>query len=120
LPEQVYGYLNNPLLQENLSFIPLATCFDYAAAPAVYDPERSWRRIIRECFGDRSLGHWQGIREFCDGLNRTKDKSRPHSLPGEKRRALEAARRYIMEHRGERWFEEFRPWLELMEEAAKI
>src|SRR5256885_1392490 len=28
LPEAVYGYLNNPLLQPSLSFIPLATCFD--------------------------------------------------------------------------------------------
>src|SRR5262245_1438571 len=30
LPEIAYGYLNNPLLQEELSFLPLATCFDYA------------------------------------------------------------------------------------------
>ena len=48
LPEVVYGYLNNPLLQEALSFVPLATCFDYAARPAAYDPEQSWQRIIRE------------------------------------------------------------------------
>ncbi|HEY3169318.1 MAG TPA: beta-N-acetylglucosaminidase domain-containing protein, partial [Candidatus Binatia bacterium] len=26
LPQSVYGYLNNPLLQEELSFLPLATC----------------------------------------------------------------------------------------------
>jgi hypothetical protein len=30
LPQAVYGYLNNPLLQEELGFAPLATCFDYA------------------------------------------------------------------------------------------
>jgi hypothetical protein len=51
LPEVVYGYLNNPLLQESLSLIPLATCFDYAADPAAYDPERNWREAIRELFG---------------------------------------------------------------------
>ena len=36
LPEIVYGYLNNPLLQEELTFLPLATCFDYAAAPRAH------------------------------------------------------------------------------------
>ena len=38
LPRAVYAYLSNPLLQEKLSFIPLATCFDYAADPIHYRP----------------------------------------------------------------------------------
>ena len=51
LPRVVYAYLNNPLLQENLSFIPLATCFDYAADPVHYQPESSWKKIVCELFG---------------------------------------------------------------------
>ena len=51
LPRAVYGYLSNPLLQEKLSFIPLATCFDYAADPIHYQPESSWKKIVCELFG---------------------------------------------------------------------
>lgn len=117
LHEAVYGYLNNPLLQENLSFIPLATCFDYAAGPSRYDPEKSWRRVITEIFGREALNHWRGIRSFCERINRAKDKERPLSLAWKERSALEAARRYILGNRDERWFEEFRPWLALMEKS---
>ena len=54
LPERVYGYLNNPLLQEELSFVPLATCFDYARAPAKYRAESSWTKSVRRRFGDNA------------------------------------------------------------------
>lgn len=114
LPEAVYGYLNNPLLQETLSFIPLATCFDYAANPAGYDPEKSWKRIVEERFGPKALAHWQTIRQFCE---RIKVKAMPLPLSRQKRSALQAARLYILHNRDQLWFEEFRPWLELMEKS---
>lgn len=117
LPEAVYGYLNNPLLQENLSFIPLATCFDYAANPARYDPEKSWQRVIMEIFGHEALNHWRALRRYCERVNRAKDKERPLPLSAKERPALVAARRYVLEHRGERWFEEFHPWLDLLEKS---
>src|SRR5689334_24241753 len=75
LPEAVYGYLNNPLLQERLTFIPLATCFNYAADPRGYHPEASWRRAIVEIFGASALRHWRAIRAFCDRDMRHKAKN---------------------------------------------
>ncbi len=117
LPEQVYGYLNNPLLQETLSFIPLATCFDYASNPAAYDPEKSWLKAIEEQFGKNSVVHWQAIREFCEKINRIKDKRRSLPLSGKRRSSLEAARRYILENRGHPWVDEFRPWLAQLEKS---
>ncbi|MGH7828922.1 MAG: beta-N-acetylglucosaminidase domain-containing protein, partial [Candidatus Binatia bacterium] len=119
LPEQVYGYLNNPLLQESLSFIPLATCFDYAADPTGYDPEKSWRRGIVERFGAAAVSHWRAVREFCDRLNRLKNKTFSVRLSGKERAALLAARRYLLENRNEPWFNEFRPWLERIERSLK-
>ena len=116
LPEQVYGYLNNPLLQESLSFIPLATCFDYAANPERYDPEKSWERVIEERFGKETIRHWQAIREFCERYGRSKNKDKKMVLPRRKRAALETARRYILENRNQPWYVEFRPWLNLIEE----
>src|SRR3989338_184407 len=117
LPEAVYGYLNNPLLQEALSFIPLATCFDYAANPARYDPEKSWRRVVAELFGGKSLKHWLAIRDFCQRFNRAKNQERSPSLSAKERSALDAARGYILKKRAEPWAEEFRPWLALMEKS---
>ncbi|MFQ5903558.1 MAG: hypothetical protein ACE5JO_07705, partial [Candidatus Binatia bacterium] len=98
-----------------LSFIPLATCLDYAADPAGYDPERSWAHAIRERFGDGTLDYWRAIREFCDRINKLKDKNRPLPLSAKKRSALDAAYRYILENQDKRWLEEFRPWLDLLE-----
>jgi len=118
LPQKVYGYLNNPLLQETLSFIPLATCFDYAADPASYDPEKSWERVIRERFGEKALARWRAIRDFCERVNRRKDKIRPPRLPAAKRAAFRAAHSYLVENGSARWFEEFRPWLELLERSS--
>ncbi|MBI1993526.1 MAG: beta-N-acetylglucosaminidase domain-containing protein [Deltaproteobacteria bacterium] len=117
LPEAVYGYLNNPLLQENLSFIPLATCFDYAANPARYDSEESWRRVIMEIFGREALNHWRALRRYCERVNRAKDKEKPLPLSAKERPALVAARRYVLEHQRRRWVTEIRPWLELLEKS---
>jgi hyaluronoglucosaminidase len=113
LPQEIYGYLNNPLLQETLSFIPLATCFDYAADPPCYDPEKSWDRAIIERFSDTALAHWRTIREFCNRINQSNDQPLPPSF--EQRHALQAAHRYLLENRQERWFEEFRPWFAILE-----
>jgi len=117
LPESVYGYLNNPLLQEELSFIPLATCFDYAANPSAYDPEESWNSVIEERFGRGALDHWKAIRAYCERGTRQKHKNRPLTLPSKHRSALEAAHRYILKQRERGWVAEFRPWLELMERS---
>ena len=117
LPEQVHGYLNNPLLQEALSFIPLATCFDYAADPAAYNPKKSWNRVIAERFGDNTLPYWRAIREFSERVNKSRDKKQPIYLPVAKLSALREAHGYIIENRDQRWFEEFRPWLDLIEKS---
>ena len=65
LPQAVYGYLNNPLLQEELSFIPLATCFDYARAPAKYRAESSWTKIVRQRFGAKAIAPLARAQELC-------------------------------------------------------
>jgi hyaluronoglucosaminidase len=119
LPETIYGYLNNPLLQENLSLIPLATCFDYAAAPAAYDPEKSWKEAIEELFGKSAIPHWHAILDLCERMNRSKRSKRPVALAPGRRRALQEARRYILKNQRERWFEEFRPWLARLEVALE-
>ncbi|MFQ5849231.1 MAG: beta-N-acetylglucosaminidase domain-containing protein [Candidatus Binatia bacterium] len=120
LPEQVYGYLNNPLLQETLSFIPLATCFDYAADPLSYNPEQSWKQVVTKEFGAAALPHWRTIREFCEQINKLKDKNQPIAPSPEKRPALETAHRYLLENQNERWFAEFRPWLHLLEKSLRL
>jgi len=111
LPETVCGYLNNPLLQEDLSLIPLATCFDYAAAPAAYDPEKSWQEAVQELFGKTAIPHWRAIRDLCERKNQSKGNKRPVTLAPGRLRALQEAHRYILQNRRERWFKEFRPWL---------
>ncbi len=120
LPEQVYGYMNNPLLQETLSFIPLATCFDYAANPLTYDPEVSWKRVVMERFGASSLPHWRAIREFCDQTKKWTNSKHPFVLPSGKRSELERARQYLLDHRDEPWSEEFHPWLDLLEKCLNL
>lgn len=119
LPQTVYGYLSNPLLQERLSLIPLATCFDYAAAPVAYDPETSWREAIEELFGRRAVPHWDAIRDFCEHLNRAKRVKRPVTLTRKRRRALAEAHRYLLKNRERRWFEELRPWIARLEAALE-
>lgn len=119
LPEQVYGYLNNPLLQESLSFIPLGTCFDYAADPAHYNSEESWKRVIRERFGEEALVHWQAIREFCERTSRLKGRQQPLSLSAKKQARLQAAHRYLLVNKGQHWFDELMPWFNLLEQTLK-
>ncbi len=114
LPEQVYGYMNNPLLQETLSFIPLATCFDYASHPVRYDPEASWEIAVTERFGSTGLPHWRVIRRFCEQVNGLKDRKKPLALTPKKRSDLERAYRYLLDNQREPWFEEFHPWLDMM------
>lgn len=119
LPEVVYGYLNNPLLQEALSFIPLATCFDYAFRPKHYDPEKSWERLIIERFGQGALPHWRAIREFCERMNRRRSQKRRLSLSPAQRRNLEEAVRYLKKNRRRRWRRELQPWFEAMRKTLQ-
>ncbi len=117
LAEAVYGYLNNPLLQETLSFVPLATCFDYAADPTGYDPEKSWDSIVKERFGSEALPHWKTIRSFCDRMNKSKGKNLFPPLSSRERSRRAAARHYLLKNKGRRWFDEFQPWLRLLEKS---
>jgi hyaluronoglucosaminidase len=117
LPQVVHGYLNNPLLQESLSFIPLATCFDYAAEPAAYDPEKSWELIIQQRFGAVALPHWRALREFCARLNEQKDKNRRLRLVPDEIASLASAQRYAALHRRKPWAKELRPWMNLLEKS---
>jgi hyaluronoglucosaminidase len=119
LPECVYGYLNNPLLQEELSFVPLATCFDYAARPTAYDSEQSWENAVRERYGRNAIGHWRAIRLFCEKSLRTKRTKRRLRLSRDERTALQAACAYLRLHADERWTREIQPWKERMERAVQ-
>jgi hyaluronoglucosaminidase len=114
LPRVVYGYLSNPLLQEKLSFIPLATCFDYAADPAHYHPESSWNGIVRELFGSSALPYWRAIRRFGEEHQRAKKTKRSLHLTAAERRKLKLVHNYIQEHRSLKWAREIRPWQELL------
>ena len=120
LPEAVYGYLNNPMLQPILSAVPLATCFDYANDPVRYRPEKSWERAVRERFGPTGLPHWRVIRAFCARLNRTKKKERIFSGALKQRRALLAARGYLQRNRNQSWFRELAPWYQWIEESLRL
>jgi hyaluronoglucosaminidase len=111
LPEIAYGYLNNPLLQEELSFIALATCFDYAASPQTYDPESSWSEIIKLRYGSLALPHWQTMRKFCADSVQSKKGKRALRIDPHQRAQLAAAVDYVSRHRKEKWGREIRPWL---------
>jgi hyaluronoglucosaminidase len=115
LPQEVYGYFNNPLLQEELSFIPLGSCFDYAFDPLRYDPEESWERVITERFGTSALPYWRALREFCEQLKKMNKKNSSLSLSSRRRETLAAAHAYLLQHQSEKWFQEFRPWCDLLE-----
>jgi len=110
LPQTVYGYLNNPLLQEELSFIPLATCFDYARAPAKYRAESSWDKIIRQRFGAEGLPHWRALRSYAEASCAAKKTDRPLQLTTAEIRRLRAACAYVQHNRGRRWAKELAPW----------
>lgn len=116
LPERCDGFLNNPLLQPEAAFVPLATCFDYAADPAGYDPEQSWSRAVRERYGAPGLEHWRTLREFCDALTAQFRQSGAATIP--KRARLEAALRYFDGHNDLGAVRELEPWIEHMRAAA--
>jgi hyaluronoglucosaminidase len=110
LTQVVYGYLNNPLLQEELSFLPLATCFDYAHAPARYRAESSWTKIVRQRCGVQALPHWRALRSYAEArIAAKKDKRALQLTPAETRR-LRAALAYVDRNRGRRWVKELAPW----------
>ena len=110
LPQTVYGYLNNPLLQEELSFIPLATCFDYARAPAKYRAESSWTKIVRQRFGAQALPHWRALRSYAEASIAAKKATHPLQLTPAEMRRLRAACAYAQRNRGQRWVQELAPW----------
>jgi hyaluronoglucosaminidase len=118
LPGMVYGYLNNPLLQEELSFIPLSTCLDYAADPRAYDPELSWTRAITHCYGRDALPYWRAMRRFCDECRRAKRGKRAPRWSRAERIAFGAACSYWEEQKNEKWAHEIRPWYDAMKRAA--
>ena len=119
LPQAVYGYLNNPLLQEELSMIPLATCFDYARIPSAYEPEASWSNAIKRRFGPGALAHWRVIRKFCQSNQLGKKTKRPPRLTLVELGRLQAAARYLAKHRMEKWGREIEPWRELIHNAIR-
>jgi len=119
LPRAVYAHLSNPLLQENLSFIPLATCFDYAADPVHYNPESSWRKIVCDLFGTESLAPWRVLRRFCEEHRRAKKTKRALRFTRVERQKLRIADDYIHEHRRTKWACEIRPWQELLRRELK-
>jgi len=110
LPQSVYGYLNNPLLQEELSFMPLATCFDYARAPAKYRAESSWKKIVRQRFGAEGLAHWRALRSYAEARIAAKKENHPLRLTATVTRRLRAAGAYFQQKRGRRWVKELAPW----------
>jgi hypothetical protein len=110
LPECVYGYLNNPLLQEELSLLPLATCFDFARAPAKYRAESAWTKIVRQRFGANSLPHWHALRSYAEASIAAKKDQRPLRLTLAETRRLQAALAYIERNRSQRWSKELTPW----------
>jgi hyaluronoglucosaminidase len=119
LPRAVYAYLSNPLLQEKLSFIPLATCFDYAADPIHYDPESSWKKIVCALFGAEALPRWRILRRFCEEHQRAKKTKRSLRFTPVERRNLKIADDYIHKHRRAKWVREIQPWQELLRRALK-
>jgi hypothetical protein len=110
LPECVYGYLNNPLLQEELSFMPLATCLDYAQAPANYRAESSWTKIVRQRFGGDALPHWRTLRNYAEASIAAKTNKLPLRLTSAQTRRLKVTLAYIERHRGRHWAKELAPW----------
>ncbi len=119
LPRSVYGYLNNPLLQEDLSFLPLATCFDYAVAPESYEAERSWCCAVERRFGAGALSHWRALRKFCDGHRQYKKNKPAPRLSRNDRAALRLACAYIDKNRRKKWAREIEPWRTMIETALK-
>jgi hyaluronoglucosaminidase len=119
LPEVVYGYLNNPLLQAELSLVPLATCLEYAADPRAYDPEKSWRKVVTERFGANALAAWRDLRWFSDESQQVKKSKRPISVGPRECRRLQLLLGYLHRQRNQKWAREIRPWRKQIETALK-
>jgi hyaluronoglucosaminidase len=118
LPEIVYGYLNNPLLQEELGFLPLTTCFDYAAAPRRYAAEKSWTRAVKKLYGAAALPHWRALRRFTEIARVGERPARAPALRRE-RRHFNAALDYFDAHRKQKWFREIEPWTSELRQLVK-
>jgi hyaluronoglucosaminidase len=119
LPEFVYGYLNNPMLQPALSLLPLATCFDYAVKPNRYDPEASWCKAVRQLFGAEALVHWRVIRWFLEVSTRSLRSKAPLSIGAHESARLESALVYLRALSRMKWAREIRPWREQMQTALQ-
>ena len=119
LPQAVYAYLNNPLLQQELSFIPLATCFDYAANPAAYVAEKSWSDIIVHSFGGRASAHWRAIRTFCERAQAGKKTKHLLRFSPNELKALQSAWNYLQANRKKKWAAEIKPWGKQIERTIK-
>jgi hyaluronoglucosaminidase len=120
LSQAVYGYLNNPLLQEELSFIPLATCFDYAASPKTYRAEKSWNDIITRSFGNGASAHWRIIRTFCEKAQQSKKTNRPLRFSRKELKCLQDALDYLNANRKEKWAAEIKPWEKQIAQTLKV
>ncbi len=118
LPKIVHGYLNNPLLQEELSFLPLSTCFDYARSPRTYDPERSWKKAVVECYGNETLAFWRAIRHFCEKTCSAKHRRIKPRWSRRERAVVQSAIAYIGSHKIEKWALEIKPWGEAMKKTV--
>ena len=110
LPRVVHAYLNNPLLQEALSFLPLSTCFDYARRPTRYKPEASWTGAVRKIFGAHALIHWRAIRRFAEKAYHAKKSKQPITLNAHDREQLLMTLEYIDKAGVEKWAREIAPW----------
>lgn len=119
LPEIVYGYLNNPMLQPTLSLVPLATCFDYAAKPCSYDPEESWRRAIKQRFGAEALKYWRTIRWFLEASQQLIKAKQSTRITARENGRLESALAYLRAVRKQKWAREIRPWRRQIETTVK-
>jgi hyaluronoglucosaminidase len=117
LPREVYGYLNNPLLQPALNLIPLASCFDYARDPQSYRPERSWSQNISELFGTQALPHWRTLRNLFDLSRAAKRRKQPLIVPARLKAQAIDSRTYLEDHRRERWAREIEPFWRLIKAA---
>jgi len=93
-----------------LSFLPLATCFDYAHAPAKYRAESSWTKIVRQRFGAEGLLHWRALRSYAEASIAAKKDDRALQLTPAETRRLQAAFAYVERNRGRRWMKELAPW----------
>jgi hypothetical protein len=107
------------LVQEELSLIPLATCFDYAANPATYRAEKSWNAIVSRSFGDGASVHWRAIRSFCERIQRSKQHRHPLRFSRKEVKALQDAADYLNAHPQEKWTAEIKPWKIQIERALK-